>query len=486
MRITSLVLFAMLFAVSGGNLLAKPPVSKCRTALDDYVYKDDPTYKWELVKKVEGKTSDTFMIKLTSQTWRTKKDVDRPVWDHWLVVVKPKEVKFSKALIFVGGGKTGRSCPDRADDKIRLMAESTGSVVAELKAIPNQTLTFHNDGVPRVEDDLIGYCWAQYLETGDVTWLPRLPMVKSVVKAMDCLQEWSEKQGRKIDGFVIAGASKRGWTTWMTGAVDRRVEAIIPIVIDVANTAVSLRHHAEAYGFWAEAIGNYYQHKLLQRSDHPRMKEIYEVVDPYCYIDRLTMPKYVLNGSGDQFFCPDSSQFYYSDLKGEKLLRYIPNADHSLKAPDTVTSLIAWYQMFLSHRPFPHPGWSFEKDGSIIVRSDIQPKKVLLWQATNPKARDFRLRTIGKAYKSTELKQRKDGSWKGSVEEPKEGWTAFFVELEYDSGGQFPLKATTSVRILPDVLPFKGINLNTVPYEPFLKGEGNSKIGPPDKVLKKK
>ncbi len=486
MRMTGFLLIVMLFGLTCRAVVAEPPVSKCKTALDDYVYQDDPTYKWEVVKTVEEKLSNTYMIKLTSQTWRTKKDVDRPVWDHWLVVVKPKELKTEKAFILVGGGKTGRPAPGGADGMTKLIAESTGSIVAELKAIPNQTIIFHNDGTPRVEDDLIGYCWAQYLSTGDVTWLPRLPMVKSVVKAMDCMQEWAEKQDNKIEGFVIAGASKRGWTTWMTGAVDKRVQAIVPIVIDVANTGLSLQHHAEVYGFWAEAIGNYYQHKLLQRSEHPRMKEIYEVVDPYYYIDRLTMPKYVLNGSGDQFFCPDSSQFYYADLKGEKLLRYVPNADHSLKAPDAITSLIAWYQMFLTDRARPKPTWSFEKDGSIRVHSDLQPRSVRLWQATNPKARDFRLKTIGKAYKSTVLKRKKDGSWKGSVQEPKEGWTAFFVELEYASGGIFPLKTTTAIRVLPDVLPFKGIDLKTVPYEPLMNKNDNSKVSQTDIPLKKK
>ena len=30
------------------------------------------------------------------------------------------------------------------------------------------------------------------------------------------------------------------------------------------------------------------------------------------------MPKFVLNAAGDQFFLPDSSQFYYDELKGPK------------------------------------------------------------------------------------------------------------------------------------------------------------------------
>ena len=34
------------------------------------------------------------------------------------------------------------------------------------------------------------------------------------------------------------------------------------------------------------------------------------------------------------------------------------------------------------------------------------------------------------------------------------GWTAFFVELTFPSGGKYPLKVTSGVRVVPDTLPY--------------------------------
>lgn len=42
-----------------------------------------------------------------------------------------------------------------------------------------------------------------------------------------------------IEEFYVGGESKRGWTTWLTAAVDRRVKAAIPVVMDLMGmTAV--------------------------------------------------------------------------------------------------------------------------------------------------------------------------------------------------------------------------------------------------------
>ena len=45
----------------------------------------------------------------------------------------------------------------------------------------------------------------------------------------------NQRLGKNIEKFCVAGASKRGWTTWTTTIVDSRVIGSIPMVMDLLN-----------------------------------------------------------------------------------------------------------------------------------------------------------------------------------------------------------------------------------------------------------
>ncbi len=435
-----------------------------QTALDRYVAKSDGSYSWKLVSNHTSQGMRTLVVELVSQTWRTKEDVNRTVWKHWLTMAIPEKVRSDVALLWISGGGNGGDPPAGPPERIQAIARATGTVVAELKMVPNQPLVFHNDGERRTEDDLVAYTWDQYLKTGDETWPARNPMVKSAVRAMDTITEVTstDKSDRKVTQFVVAGASKRGWTTWLTGAVDKRVIGIVPIVIDILNVKANTHHHFSAYGFWAPSVGDYVEHRIIEHLKHPRMPELLKLVDPWYYRHRLTMPKLILNAAGDQFFPPDSSQYYFDDLVGQKHLRYVPNTDHGLGGSDALETLIAWYSLVVSGKPAPEVSWRQTKDAIHVTAKD-KPLEVRLWQATNPHARDFRLETLGPKYTSQVLKPQTDGSYLAKLEKPEEGWTAYFVELTYDVGAPTPLKVTTPVRVVPDVLPFEGVDYTKPP-----------------------
>ena len=446
-----LAALAMIFLVSA-NAQELPR----RTIIDDYVKSQDDAYAWRIVATQEGDGIATVVVSMVSQHWLTPAEVDRSEWQHWLTLTIPDAVVSDIAMLYIGGGSNGGEPPAQSSERMAAIARATGSVVAELGMVPNQPLIFHGDGQPRYEDDLIAYAWDQFMQTGEARWLPRNAMVKSAVRAMDTVSAVvaSEHGGeRNVDRFVVAGGSKRGWTTWLTGAMDERVVAIIPVVIDVLNVDPSMRHHFAAYGFWAPSVGDYVNHRIMERFDHPRLAEAYRLVDPYYYRHRLTMPKLVLNASGDQFFLPDSSQFYWPELRGENYLRYVPNADHSLQGTDAVDSIVAFHSLILRGRKPPQFSWTHSADGTLRVLTVDEPQAVRLWQSTNVHARDFRIEA-GQRYTNTLLQPAEPGLYVARVAAPETGWTAWFLELAYDVGAARPLKLSTAVAVTPNTLPF--------------------------------
>src|SRR4051812_6607330 len=329
---------ASLMWVPVALVAATPPKAAKETALDRYIKQPDASYKWEVVRTIPGQGYTAYIVDLTSQTWRKPSEVDRPVWKHWLTIVKPDKVTSNTGFLFITGGSNKDPVPDKVDMSHVNTAMTTGTVAAELRMVPNQPLAFPDDGnKPLVEDGFISYTWDKFLRGGDDEWPARLPMTKSAVRAMDTITAFcaSDQGGRTtVDKFVVSGGSKRGWTTWTTAAVDKRVVAIEPLVIDLLNIEPSFEHHWRVYGFWAPAIKDYEERGLMDWPGTKRYRVLMSIVEPFSYRDRLTMPKFMVNAAGDQFFIPDSSQFYFDDLKGEKYLRYIPNTDHSLKGSD--------------------------------------------------------------------------------------------------------------------------------------------------------
>jgi PhoPQ-activated pathogenicity-related protein len=455
-----LVLVAILVA-GCAHTVSHPPLTTARetkntTALDRYVAKPDSHYEYHLVNTFKGAESTGYVFEMTSQTWRSPAEVDRTVWKHWLTIVVPAKVKSSTALMVISGGGNGGEAPKGGEVNLHRIAADTNAVVAEIKMIPNQPLTFSDDHRARHEDSTVAYTWDKYMRTGDEEWPLRLPMTKGVVRGMDTVQAFCKtpEGGKKeIDSFVVAGASKRGWTTWTTAIVDNRVIAIVPIVIDMLNIIPSFEHHKAVYGDWAPAIKDYVDMKIMDWMHTPEYAALMKIVEPYSYRDRLTMPKLLMNSCGDQFFCPDSWRFYLSDLKGPTYLRYVPNTGHGLNA-SAYESVESFFHSVVKGAPLPKYRWTFPDDQTIRVETPATPTAVKLWQATNPDARDFRLDKVGEIWKAADLADQGHGVYVGRVAKPEKGWTAYLIELTFAGPGQAPIRFTTPVRIVPDVLPY--------------------------------
>ena len=415
-------------------------VGQARADLLEYVKKPDDSFSWKLKEKIAHPLGDVHDLQLVSQTWQSIK------WEHQLQVYVPKGVKPTETIFLWNQG--GKASPLTILFGME-MASKMNAPVAFLYGIPNQPLLGG-----KTEDALIAETFVRYLESKDESWPLLFPMVKSLVKAMDALQAFAQREWNFIIRyFVVSGGSKRGWTTWLTGAVEPRVKAIAPLVIDTLNMKAQMPYQLKSYGKYSEMIGDYVKRDLVPMPNTDRAKKLWSMVDPWVYRDKLTMPTMIINGANDPYWTMDALNLYWDDLKSPRWVAYVPNAGHNLleKKADggldktRVSNTLAAFARHQIHgQTMPTLTWKHDDvDGKsrLSVRSNPMPKIARLWQADAP-TRDFR--------KSKWIEQPagvgKD-SIAGSIDLPAEGFRVFYGEMEYQIDGM-TFYLSTQVRVL--------------------------------------
>eukprot|EP01124_Arcella_intermedia_P003760 TRINITY_DN12094_c0_g1_i1.p1 TRINITY_DN12094_c0_g1~~TRINITY_DN12094_c0_g1_i1.p1 ORF type:complete len:483 (+),score=103.72 TRINITY_DN12094_c0_g1_i1:185-1450(+) len=395
------------------------------------------------------------------------------VWRHWLRVVVPTQLESSiQSGIFVGGGVNSATPPVSTSFETLFLAIKSKTVICQLGQIPNQPTVFTAEGRPRVEDAIIAYGWNQFfLNTSKPEWLPRLPMVKAVVRAMDAIQDFLPKINvLKPEKFFIGGASKRGWTTWLTPAVDNRVNAIFPMVMPIPNTEHVLNHLWRSLGLWTFVFNDYLEFNLTSHLNQPIFQKLAEIIDPASYMPYLAqIPKYIIVSTGDQFFQPDSSSNFYEGLQGPKSMRVAPNTDHSLRQASTqlIDNVANWMSYIKHGDPIPYVIQKLKQSNttaSITIFPSIPPSTVKLWVATTLSStrRDFRLYICGSPecyqpvlWNESTLQANADGSYTASIDAPAKGWTGFLLEAQFPSpyAQNSWYSVTSEVVIVPDTYP---------------------------------
>jgi len=87
------------------------------TPLDDYIAKPDPSYTYTLVDTTDTPLGKIYFIDMKSQTWRSEKEVNRTLWQHWVSIYVPTEVTSSTALLFINGGSNRNTKPPNPDGR---------------------------------------------------------------------------------------------------------------------------------------------------------------------------------------------------------------------------------------------------------------------------------------------------------------------------------------------------------------------------------
>ena len=417
------------------------PELTASTALASYLHNDDTSYSWELAGSFQIGNVKGYDLVLTSQTWRGI------TWKHQLTILAPPEIRYDGALLFVTGGSLRDEViklKDKTDDLTRrfaLTASKNNAIVGIIRQVPNQPL--YGD---LTEDALISFTLHQFQEDGDYTWPLLFPMVKSAVKAMDALQEFAGRElDHDVNRFLVSGASKRGWTTWLTGAMDTRVSAIAPMVIDVLNMPVNLEYQIEVWDEYSPQIRDYVDLEIPQQVHTETGAAITTMVDPYSYRANLTMPKMIFIGTNDEYWPVDAVKHYFDSLPGENYLHYVPNAGHDLgDGVQAFKALDAFFGYSLQNVPRPECTWAIaEKKERAAIRVEATEGQLVgatLWSADSDD-RDFRDEEwVGKEVGTP-------GASEVTVTEsfPAAGYEAFYIDLEYKdlNGGTF----TKSTRV---------------------------------------
>ncbi len=425
-------------------LLVSCVTTAARADLKTYVEKPDASFSYRLVAaEAIGEDATGYVLRMTSQTWRGVR------WEHWVSLIVPKVVKHpDKAILAITGGSSQSRQPDGKSGVALMLgrlAQQTGAILIVVQQVPNQPLFGR-----LYEDDLISYTFDKYLTTGERDWPLLFPMVKSATAAMTAAQRVVKQRfGHDLKGFIVTGASKRGWTTWLTAAIDQRVVAIAPMVIDMLNTGPQLNRQLASYGRFSRMIEPYVARKIPQRFDTPRGKQLTDMVDPYVYRDRVNVPKLVLLGTNDPYWTVDAANLYFGGLKGVKHLYYEPNAGHGL-GQGIFPTLGEFFAASLQGKTLPAMSWKRDAPNKLTVKWDNadtpgQPT-VTMWQATSDN-RDFR----NARWTPTLLQG--DGQITVQADVPKAGWTAFYVTVNFPGRFGAPFGLTTRMVVLPETFP---------------------------------
>ncbi len=398
------------------------------TALASYLNNGDKSFKWELKETFKEEDLTFYNILLTSQKWREF------TWTHQLTVIVPKDNQHDDALLFITGGSNKNELPNwnsKKDDKmygsLGAVATTNHAIVALLKQTPNQP--FFGD---LTEDALISYTLHNFKKDKDYSWPLLFPMVKSAVRAMDVVQEFSkQKLNHTVNKFVVTGASKRGWTTWLTGASDSRVEAIAPMVIDILNMPISLDYQIKSWGDYSIQIEDYVKLGIPQSTGSVDGEAITKMIDPYSYRAKLTMPKMIFMGTNDEYWVVDNIKNYLKDIPGDNSIMYTPNAGHDLGGgKQAMETLSAFFGSTITNTPYTVCDWkqSSDKKG---IKLDIKATSdalvdVILWTADS---KDQDLRNDKWTSKSLGIKNK--SKIKVTEAYPASGFRALYVDLKY-------------------------------------------------------
>lgn len=461
------VMIAVFFTCNANSSAAPPPVNM--TELDRYVRVVDPEFGWTDSHYNFSFADDyvAYLFNLTSVAYLNASLTDRSVWTHTVVYVVPTKLNAScdTAYVWLTWGENGQPWSGTGQDDVDIavvtqVAIGTGCPAVAIYEIPNQRICWYDDPTNPYcdsEDGAIAYTFNRYLyRNKSAEWLLLFPMAKAGIRALDAIEEISAQVFHQpMTKFIVSGASKRGWTTWLVGATDykNRVIAIVPVVLDALNFGSFIHRQWRSYNAFTFALRPYADFGLTGATDMETFQTWSTEIDPYYYRERLTMPKFAINAVGDEFQLLDDQAHWAHDMPGEMKTILIKDADHILITNFglVIQAAVSFCQSVVFGIARPSYTWMIDPlSGQIKVTTNVAPLSVSLVQTTIPtKQRDFRdvvltedpciIHVLGGCVRFYFWDSSPAGTsgpltYVTNITAPTAGWTGFYLQLEFANG----------------------------------------------------
>mmetsp|Transcript_3461 Transcript_3461/g.5191 ORF Transcript_3461/g.5191 Transcript_3461/m.5191 type:complete len:485 (-) Transcript_3461:50-1504(-) len=467
------------------------------------------------------------VLNVTTLTWMDRARVQIPdinnVWTHTAVVIVPRHLEFTNVSVAVINGdcnKEDNKAPNNKDYMVVAadqLAHQIGSIVVAMKQIPNCPAVFTDDPIQkgRHEDSLMSWSWKEFMvyPEHDPTWMVNAPMAKASHHIMRAARSYINNNLKvaNITSWMVTGASKRGWATWLTAAVNctncEKVVGIFPLVPIVPPLNDEIHYQWQSFGGFSWAFKDYMESDVIKYIDDPLWQNGTEVIDPQYYPDTLgKIPKMILVASSDEFMQFDWTALWFPNLiPGETHLNIEPNTEHTqltgvLAVLSTASTFARSVMSGRTEADRPYLNYTYDKETEIVEvfveekhRHLVQDKGVNLRYAETlqTKRRDFRWMTaindqVGPCklpsfvmpkkkdlcfatifWKKKPMELVEPGHWKVSVPQPQVNhWMGFFAQVKFNGEGSGPVGREKLFNNMYHMSSVGWVTPDTLPYPP--------------------
>lgn len=338
--------------------------------LQRYIAEPDDAFAFEVTATIEGDGHTRYDVELVTQVWAPP-GAAAVRWTHRLSIIRPERVLTTTALLAVDDGPHDNAAVARWT----VCAGALHAIVAVLHGLPEQPVAMP-DG-PKTGQDLIDVGLARYVETGEPEWVPLLPMVKSIVRAMDAVESIARRTfdpPEAVEAFAVAGGGLAAWPVWLAPAVDYRIVAIAPADFDALNMARLFEPGAPADHPLAA---------IAARATPAQRGALLDLVDPYARRYRLTLPKLMLMPRPQPEAATGVTDAFFPGLLGPTHIAYVPGSDRSvLETADAMGTLTAFAYAMLYNQPFPAVQLERSLLGQVRVHTSATVRDAELWRAS--------------------------------------------------------------------------------------------------------